>query len=125
MGSFATATLSSMLDALARNVAYSNLTVFAQLHLADPGAAGTTSPAANTTRQQVTCATAAAAGSIANTAAVTWTAVPSAETYVWISLWTAVTAGTFLGRDDLSAVAAVGVGDTFTIPIGSLTLSLT
>jgi hypothetical protein len=114
-----------MLDAFARNVSYANAAVWVKLHTADPGAAGTTAAAANTTRQQATCATAAATGAISNTAAIEWTAVPNTETYSHVSLWTAATAGTFLGSDDLSTTAAVTAGDTFRIPVGDLDLTIT
>ena len=50
--------------------------------------------------------------------------MPTPETYSWVSLWTASTAGTFLGSDDLSAPAAVAVGDTFQLPIGQISVSL-
>ena len=115
----------SILDAYARNVSFANAAVFVKLHTADPGAAGTTAPAGETTRQSATFGTAAASGSVANTAAVTWTAVSTAETYSWLSFWTAATAGTYTGSVALTASKTVAAGDTFTIPIGSLTLAAT
>jgi hypothetical protein len=99
--------------------------VLGQAPLGDPGAAGATAPAANTTRQQVTFGSAAAAGSIANTADVNWTNVPNAETYSHVSFWDASSAGTFLGSDDLATSRLVAIGDTFTIPTGSLTVAVT
>ena len=125
MGTFAVATRNAMLDAFARNVAYANAAVWVKLHSADPGAAGATAPAANTTRQQATCATAAATGTISNTAVVEWLSVSTTEVYSHVSFWTASTAGTFLGSDDLSTTASVTAGDTFRIPIGDLDLSIT
>jgi hypothetical protein len=71
MGTLAAATRNAMLDAFARNVSYANAAVWVKLHLGDPGAAGTTNAAAETTRKQATFGDAAASGAITNTAAVT------------------------------------------------------
>lgn len=125
MGTFSDFVAHSWLDALARGVAFDNDEVWVKLHLGDPGAAGTTNPAAETTRKQATFGAAASGRAISNTVAVEWTNVPSAETYSWVSMWSASTGGTFLGRDDLSSPAAVDVGDTFRIPIGDLDLTVT
>lgn len=125
MGTFADGVANSFLDAFARNVSYANAAVWVKLHLGDPGAAGTSNPAANTTRQQATYGAGAASRAITNTVAVEWTNVSNSETYTHISLWTANAAGTFLGSDDLSSSAAVTAGDTFRIPIGDLDLSFT
>jgi hypothetical protein len=125
MGTLAAATRNAMLDAFARNVSYANAAVWVKLHLGDPGAAGTTNAAAETTRKQATFGDAAASGAITNTVAVEWTNVSTTETYTHVSLWTASSAGTFLGSDDLSSSAAVTAGDTFRIPVGDLDLTLT
>jgi hypothetical protein len=125
MGSFSVGERNKMLDAVSARASYTAPAAFyAQLHTADPGAAGTTAVAANTTRTLVTFGSAASAGAIANTAAVTWTAVPTAETYTHVSYWSASSAGTFLGSDDLSASATMAIGENFSIPIGSLTLGV-
>ena len=125
MGTFSDTVANSWLDALARNTSYANATVYVKLHLGDPGSAGTTSPAVETTRQQATFGSAAASRAISNTVAIEWTNVSTTETYTWVSLWTASSGGTFLGRDDLSSSAAVTAGDTFRIPIGDLDLTIT
>lgn len=120
----AAATANAMLDAMLRNVSYAgNAAIWVKLHVGDPGAAGANNAAANTTRQQGTFA-AAASGVCSNSAAITWTNVPNAEDYTHASLWTASTAGTFLGSGTITA-NAVGVGDDFTMPIGDLDVSLT
>lgn len=66
---------------------------------------------------------AAAAGSKATSATLTWAAMPAA-TVTHIGLWDASTAGNFLGGGALSASKVVGSGDTFEITSGNLTLSL-
>lgn len=125
MGTFSDLVANSFLDAVARNVSYAEAAVWVKLHLGDPGSAGTSNAAANTTRKQATFGSAASGRAISNTVAVEWTNVPNAETYSHVSLWDDETAGNFLGRDDLSATAAVDVGDTFRIPIGDLDLTFT
>jgi len=125
MGNFDDAVLAAWLNAFARNDAYGlNTQVFVKLHTGDPGGAGTSNAATNTTRQQATFGTTATTGSIANTVAIEWTNVSTTETYTYVSLWSASTGGTFLGNDDLSSAAAVTAGDTFRIPVGDLTLTI-
>ena len=114
---FATATLNSLLDAFFNAASYSNANVWLKLHTGDPGAAGTSNPAGETTRQEATFGGASSAAT-ANDNTVIWTNVSTAETYSWLSLWTASVAGTFTGRVQLVASKTVGVGDTFQIPIG-------
>lgn len=97
--------------------------LFVQLHTADPTDAGTTAVASNNTRTSVTFG-AASAGTSANTTAVTWASVPASETYSHFTIWDASTSGNPLIRGALTAPQAVVTGNTFTIPIGSLTVSL-
>lgn len=126
MGTIAEGERNKMLDALVGRATYTaSAACYVKLHLGDPGAAGTSNPAANTTRQAVTFGSGAASGAISNTAAVEWTSVSDTEVYSHISLWTAAGAGTFLGSDDLSSTASVTAGDTFRIPTGDLDLSIT
>lgn len=118
------AILNSWLNGLGRNAAWTQPAAFwVKLHLADPGSAGTTSPAVNTSRQQATFS-AASAGSMTTSADLTWTAVSTSETYSHVSFWDASTAGTFLGSDDLATPRAVTAGDTFVISAGSLTVAV-
>lgn len=93
-----------------------------KLHVGDPGSAGTANAATETTRKQATWASAASA-SKTTTADLTWTSVAGTEDFTHFSLWTASTAGTFGGSGTITA-NAVTLGDTFTIPSGSLTISL-
>jgi hypothetical protein len=126
MGTIAVGERNKMLDALTGRSTYTASAAFyVQLHTGDPGAAGTSNVAGNTTRQAVTFGSAAATGAISNTAAVEWTSVSTTETYTHVSFWTASTNGTFLGSDDLSSSAAMTAGETFRIPVGDLDLTLT
>jgi hypothetical protein len=125
MGAFADATKNQMLDALVGRTTYTaNAAFYCKLHLGSPGAAGTTNAAVETTRQAVTFGSAAASGAISNTVAVTWTNVSTSETVTHVSFWTASSAGTFLGADDLPVSKALVAGDSLTIAIGDLDLTV-
>lgn len=119
------AVANALLNAVARNTAYANAAVYAQLHTGAPGTSGTSNVAGNNTRMQVTFGTGAGSRTIGNTAAVAWTSVPNTETYTHVSFWSASTAGTFLGSDDLPTGVAVTVGDNYTIPIGDVEITVT
>lgn len=127
----AVALANDILDALCANSAFTTLpvaTFWIQLGTADPGAAGTGTgnPAGNATRKQVTFGSAAAGGAISNTVAVSWTSgeVDTSEDYTHWTAWTASTAGTFLFSGTMTA-NPVTAGDTFTIAIGDLDLTIT
>jgi hypothetical protein len=115
----------SILDSLCRNVSWTAPAAFwVKLHTGDPGAAGASNAAGNTTRVQATFS-AASGGAITTSGDVAWTSVSTAETYSHVSFWTASAAGTFLGSDDLATARTVAVGDNFTIVAGDLDLALT
>jgi hypothetical protein len=121
----ASAIANSMLNALGRNVAWTQPSAFwVKLHTGDPGSAGTSNAAGNTTRKQATFS-AASAGSMTTSADLAWTSVGTAETYSHVSFWDASSGGTFLGSDDLAVARTVAVGDNFTILAGSVTVALT
>lgn len=125
MGQFSEAVLNKMLNAVAARADYTQeADVYIQLHTGDPGSNGTANVATENTRQLATFGDAAESGAISNTDAITWTNLAATETLTHISLWSASTNGTFLGSDDLSASKNVNIGDTYTIPIGDLELSL-
>lgn len=79
----------AMIDALFTGSTY------VQLHIGDPGAAGTSNVSAMTTRKAVTFA-ASSGGSKAATGSpvATWT-MGATETITHISFWSALTSGTF------------------------------
>lgn len=114
----------AMLDAVCRNVAFAVAAVHLKLHLGDPGSAGTSNPAAHTTRVQATFGAAAASGAIANTAAVSFASLSATEAITHVSAWSASSAGTFLFRKAASASASVQAGDTWELPIGDLDVTL-
>jgi len=115
----------SVLDCLCRAT---NITApvgfFVKLHTGAPGSAGTANAAIETTRKSATMS-AASSGATSNSADIVWTLVSTTETVTHVSFWSASTAGTFLGSDDLAASVALTAGGTFTISTGSLAFSLT
>lgn len=111
-----------ILDALGNAGSFTISEVWIKLHVGDPGAAGTSNAATETTRKQASFG-AASGGAMANDAALTWTAVAGSEDFTHFSAWTASSAGTFLFSGTVTA-NAVTAGDTFTIPTGDLDLSL-
>lgn len=115
----------SMLNALCRNVAWTQPAAFyIQLHTADPGAAGATAVFGDARRFQATFSAAAADGTITTSADVNWTSMTAAGTVSHVSFWSASSAGTFLGSDDLAVSRTLAIGDNFTILAGDVDLSL-
>lgn len=120
----AAATANAILDALCRSVTWVEpAEVWVKLHVGDPGATGTANPAVETDRIQGTFGSAAVGGAISNTVQLQWTSVAGTEDYTHFSVWTASTGGTFLFSGTVTA-NAVTTGDTFTIPVGDLDVSL-
>lgn len=121
---FAPATANAILNCYLRAT---NITapaeVWAKLHVGDPGGAGTSNAAVETTRKQLTFGDAPSGGACSNTAAPTWTAVAGTEDYTHVSLWTASTGGTFLKSGTITA-NAVTAGDNFTLPVGDIDVSI-
>lgn len=104
-----------------RGTSFSAAASYLQLHLGDSGENGTSSPAANTSRQAVTFG-AAASGAMASTNTPTWVNVSTTEVYTHWSLWDSATAGNCLWTGAFTTSASVVAGDTFQIT--SLTLTL-
>lgn len=96
---------------------------YVQLHTGNPGAAGTSNIAGESTRIQATGTFIISAGSSTNPVAVNWSSVTTAETYTDISLWSLATGGTFIASGTITA-NAVNIGDNFSIPIGDATISM-
>jgi hypothetical protein len=115
----------SWLDGLGNATNWTAPTAFwVKLHTGDPGSAGATAAAGETTRKQASFA-AASAGTITTDADISWANVSTSETYSHVSYWTASTSGTFLGSDDLTTPRAVVAGDNFTIASGDIDLAIT
>lgn len=85
-----------------------------QLHVGDPGAAGTANVSAVSTRQQATFA-AASLGSLALASTPTAWNMTTTETISAISVWSLATVGTFYWSASLAVNKTVANGDTLTL----------
>lgn len=113
-----------LLDLVFNGTSYAGQsTVYVKLHTGDPGEACTSNAAGETTRKAATVGN-SSSGTVTSDADITWTNVSTSETYSHISLWDNSTGGNALWYGQLSSSKAVNAGDTFTIPSGSLTVSL-
>lgn len=120
----APAVANAILNALCRSTAWSEpAELWIQLHVGDPGAAGTANVATETDRIQATFGTNASGGAISNTAALSWPGVSGAEDYTHFTAWDASSSGNFQ-FSGLVTANAVLINDTFTIPVGDLDASL-
>lgn len=121
----ASATAAALLDALFNQTNYTAPTaIWMKLHTGDPGAAGTSNAATETTRKDVTAVFAAASGgTVTSNVAVTWTAVAGTEDYTHYSIWSASSAGTFYWSGTITA-NSVTAGDTFTLASGDIDATL-
>jgi hypothetical protein len=122
-----TALVSNWLNTLrAAGAAFGPVTAtYAQLHTANPGAAGTTAGSVgSTTRVVFTHAASSAGSALALTGTnPAWTNGGTSETLTDISVWTAASGGTFLYSVALSAGKAWASGDTFTLTSLGVSLS--
>lgn len=96
--------------------------LYVKLHLGQPGADGTGSPSAVTTRAAVTFG-AASAGAISITGTNPSWSMSATETVSHISVWDAATSGNFLWSAELTVAKSVGSGDTLTLNSCGLSLS--
>lgn len=97
---------------------------FLKAHTGDPGAAGTSNASAETTRKALTFSAASAASKSAVATFPSWTSWSAgSETLTHLSLWTALSGGTFRCSIVLTASKPVTNGDT--VNLSSLQISLT
>lgn len=103
-------------------------TPWVSLHGGDPGETGANEITAGThtyARQSGAFGN-AAAGAVANTAALSWTDMP-ADTITHVGIWsssTATASSNFVWGGALTASKVVNAGDTFQIGIGDLDVTL-
>lgn len=98
-------------------------TLWAKLHVGNPGSAGTASPATETTRKSFTRTT-STTGTCSNVAALTWTNVAGSEDYTHLVAYDASSGGNAWLVATVTANPVTG-GDTFEIAAGDLDLTLT
>lgn len=114
-----------LLDHVLRNSAYTPpATVYLSLHTADPGLTGANQVTGGSYARQALAVDAAASKATQNTAAEAFTGMP-AVTVTHVGIWDAVSAGNFLWGGALAASKTIAnAGDTFTIAIGDLDISI-
>lgn len=95
--------------------------LYVKLHTGDPGAAGTSNAATETTRKQISLGS-AASGSISNDTAITWTSIAGSQDATHFTLWTAASGGSFKYSGTITA-AAYTAGNTYEVAIGGLTIT--
>lgn len=114
----------AIVDAICNNTSFAVAQVYVKLHIGDPGETGTSNAAAETTRKAASFG-AASGGVGTSDALLEWTNVAGTETISHVSFWDHVSAGNCLGSGALTSSKALTAGDTFQIPSGSLTLTIT
>jgi hypothetical protein len=114
-------TANKILDGFFNNTSFAITSVYVKLHTGDPGVAGASNAATETTRKLSSWA-AAAAGSIATDTIITWTAIAGSQDATHASLWDAAAAGNFLGSGLITAAAYLA-GDDWKIPVGGIVCS--
>lgn len=119
----AAATANAELERFRGNAASAFAAVFAQLHTADPGAAGTTAISVGSTTRNAVTWNAASAGSMTLASLAAWTNGGTSETITDLSLWTLSSGGVFIGSVQLSV--ALPWVSTNTLTITTLTASRT
>ena len=112
-----------LLDAVGNASSFSVGTVYIKLHIGDPGANGTSNPATETTRKSASFG-AASAGTLTSDADITWTNIAGSQDATFFTAWDNASAGNFLFSGSITGNAYTA-GDTYVIPSGSLTVSLT
>jgi hypothetical protein len=111
------------LNALGNATSFSVTTAYVKLHVGDPGSAGTSNAATETTRKSVSFA-AASNGALASDADVSWTNIAGSQDATHFTAWDNETAGNFLFSGTITGNAYTA-GDTYTISSAGLTVSLT
>ncbi|MDE2469458.1 MAG: hypothetical protein KGL35_12105 [Bradyrhizobium sp.] len=98
--------------------------LYAELHTADPGAAGTTSVSVGSaTRNSFTFAAPSGNALALSGAPAAWTNGGTSETLTHVAIWSASTAGTFFFSAALTSSQAWASGNTFTLTSLSVSLS--
>lgn len=97
--------------------------VFASLHTADPGTAGTAEVSGSPYTRESIAWGAASAGTVATSAQIVFDVPPA--TIAFLGYWSASTAGTFYGSRALDTSQTFTTIGTYTIASGNLSESVT
>lgn len=99
-------------------------TVYVSLHTADPVETGANEVTGGSYARQAAAFGAGTNGVTSNTGALTFASMP-AVTVTHVGIWDASTAGNNLFGGALTASKTLNSGDTFTVPIAGLSVTLT
>ena len=121
MADLSSASVDTMLDALL----VTGTTYYLSLHTADPGTTGANEVTGGSYARQAITFAAASAGSKPSNDTQAFTGMPAAAGDLWVGVWTAATAGTFLWGDPSSAVTGpVAAGAAVDFASGAVTATL-
>jgi hypothetical protein len=116
-----------LLDHYLKGAAFTQPTnIYISLHTADPGTTGASEVVGGSYARQLanTSFAAAAGGSKVSNAIIDFLGMPAA-TITHVGIWDALAGGNFLEGGALAASKTTNSGDTFELPIGQLTATLT
>lgn len=100
-------------------------TYYLSLHTADPGTTGASEVTGGSYVRKAIVFNTWASGATASNAAIAFTGMPSESGNLWIGIWTASTAGTFLWGSPTAAVTGpVAAGATVNFASGAVTASV-
>ncbi len=116
------AQLKNMLKTMKGTAATTYEKVWVQLHTGDPGSAGTSNVAGESTRKETKLKEELP---LKNESELSWPECSTAETFSWFSIWSASTSGTYLGKGQLSENKTVAIGDGAKFKAGELSVNLT
>jgi hypothetical protein len=112
------------LDMLGATAFTAPTNTYMKLHTADPGAAATTAPSANTTRVVIAWAAASGASKAITSTLPSWASwAAGSETISHISVWDNLTAGNVLYTFALTTPKAITNGDTLNMTAHSFALT--
>lgn len=121
MPGFTSYFVNKIIDHNLRGTAYTVPTnIYVQLHTTDPGSLGSSGVSAMTTRKAAVMSAASGGGTVL-TDDITW-AMTARETITHISVWDGLTGGNCLLTAELSDAKNVFSGDTFQLPMFSVTI---
>jgi hypothetical protein len=95
---------------------------FGQLHIGDPGVAGTANQSAVTTREAITYSTSASGSPLALSNTPTWP-MTATEAIAYISVWDSATGGAFKYSLPVAVIQGVNAGDTVVLDNLDITLA--
>ena len=98
--------------------------MYLALHTGDPLDAGSGTEV-DVARQAISFATASGtSGSVASTDAQSFTSMPSGETVTHVGIWNHISAGNLMYHTAVTEAKPVLAGDTVTVAIGAVTVTL-